>query len=339
MFGRRLTVLAAMSMLGAAAQFAPAATAAAAQSGWHWTKPYTVPGRGIDSINGLACPTTSLCVAVSSNKVLWTTKPNGKRSAWKHVALESSTQNGQVGVILDDVTCPSARFCLAADDLGNGFVTSHPTGGKSAWHEYAVDQIEILSVDCSSATLCAALDYYGNALTTTQPNGGAWHYVAIAGSAPDLTDVSCAGPKLCAAVEFDKHVFVTTNPGAATPKWHAINVGGPGWSGVACAGGKCVAVGGSSKGVIGVSTHPAAGKSAWKHFTVPEVQQGVDCATAKSCLSIGGSGRSSTTSTGKASAWHAAGIPGTGSEIAVSCPGPKHCFVGTSTTQFIHGAR
>lgn len=319
----------------------PLAAADAAGPSWHWTKPYTIPGK-IDSINGLSCPSLSLCVAVSSNKLLWTTKPTAGASHWKNVALEPSSQpDVQGGVILDDVSCPTTTFCAAVDDIGNVFTTTHPTGGKAQWHKRQVDNIEMLTIDCASATMCAALDYYGNALTSSNPAAGPWSSVKIsATNGAAYYSVSCPSKSLCAAVESDGKIAYTTSPGAAAPTWHIAKVGGPGWMAIACAtAAHCVATG--SGGVIGVSNNPAGGVKTWHRTTVHPASFGlskVDCPTPSFCMAVGANDWFSTSPAAKASHWHQATVA-SGSQTAVSCPTAKHCFVGTATTEFIRGAR
>jgi hypothetical protein len=275
-------------------------------TGWKWAKSYHVKHLApVDA--GLACPTKKLCVAVGNNRVLWSTDPTNGSKTWHSVKLEpSSSPDVQGTIAFDGLSCPSAHFCAAVDDIGNVFTTTNPTGGKAAWHGATIDNIELLAVGCSGPKLCAALDYYGNALTSTAPLSGIWHSASLTTrSGASFYGVSCAGTSLCVAVEADGHIYRTTNPGAATPKWHATKVGKGAWNHVVCPSvHKCVAGGGyNGKDRIAVSTDPAS-----FCFALSDVWSAHPVA--------------------KTSAWHSTTLPTSNSQVEIGCPTAKLCLIG-----------
>ena len=345
----RLTIgraLAAAS-LAVAACVGPAALAqpnqrAATSAGWHWNASYHLPG-ATGGINGLACPSTSLCVAVSSTtKIYWTKKPSGARTNWKSARLEPANQPGVQGaVIFDDVSCPSAHFCAAVDDIGNVFYSTDPTGGRTTWHAVAIDSPSLQAISCASSHLCAALDSHGQVLTATNPSGP-WHTVRIiTGPAASYYDVSCAGVGTCVAVEANGRVYSTASADKVSPKWHSAKLGTMSWDGVSCASAhKCVVVGSGKSATVGVSKNPTGHAAAWRHTALGGGSFGfgkVDCPTGAFCLAIGGNTYLTNSAAAIASHWHKVKLPTNGSQTAVSCPTAKVCFVGTSTDEFIAG--
>jgi hypothetical protein len=318
---------------------APAATAAPVghNNGWHFAKPYRIPHLR-DAVNGLSCPTAKLCVAASSNRVFWTTNATGGKKTWKNAALEPLQQPGVVGgsVILDDVSCASAHLCAAVDNIGNAFVTSDPTGGKTRWQAVRISSIELLAVGCSSTGSCATVDDNGAVYSTTHP-AGTWTRGDVAlPSAASFYGVSCAGQSMCAAVGGSSKIATTVGPGGT--HWTLTNARGGGWDDIACpTTSRCVAVGGyPSGGKVAVSKHAA--KGGWKHAKLGRGGASkIDCASAASCFVL--SDYVSSHPAAKQSAWHSVTVPGVGSQTGVSCPDPKRCYIGTSTNQFTVGRR
>lgn len=310
---------------------APSDAAAPSAVGSHWK---TIHG---DTTNGIACPTTKLCVGVDGNKVTWTTNPTSGKPHWKHVALEPYSQPDVIGsVILNAVTCANAHFCLIGDDIGNTFATTAPTGGKSAWHKAEIDNTEIEGLSCTSSSFCAALDYSGNALTSTDPDSPtpSWSPVFLAsdqGGDPPI--VSCAGRSVCAAVEEGSEIYYTTNASAAPAKWKHVKLPSHGWDGVSCpTTSHCVAVGTLDFAPkVAVTNNLAAGKHSWKVAKVHNGSGGglaqVDCATKSFCFAI--SDMFTSHAAAKASAWHRVTAPSSGSQTGVSCPTTKWCFIAT----------
>jgi hypothetical protein len=318
------------------------AAAAHSSGGWTWKRTHA------DAANGLACPTTKLCVGIDGNKVAWTTDPSAAMPRWKRTGLERRfPQPVQGGVILDALSCPTAGFCITADNLGNTFATTDPTGGKRAWHEVAVDGIEILRIGCASASLCAALDYSGNVLTSTDPGSATpiWRSVHLTTMmSAEFYGVSCAGQSLCAAVEGSAKIYTTSNANAASPTWHHVKVPSHGWDGVSCpTAGRCIAVGTFDFGdKVAVSKDPRVAKPSWKVAKLHgsgdfSGLSRIDCATRSFCFAMGD--LFTTHVAAMRSAWHGTKLPTMSSQTEVSCPTTLRCFVATSTDDLLAGRR
>jgi hypothetical protein len=291
-----------------------------------------------DTTNGIACPSTKLCVGIDGNKVTWTTNPTAGKPKWKHAALEPSSQPTITtsGVILDALSCSGPKFCLISDDLGNTFATTNPTGGKRAWHIADVNSIEILGLSCASPSLCAGIDYYGNALISTDPGAASptWSTVFLAANHDeDPPVVSCVGRSVCAAVMGSSRIFYTTDATAASAKWKHVSLPGRGgWDGVSCPTiTHCVAVGALDFGSrVAVSDNLSAGQHSWKTTKVRAGDFGlsnVDCATKSFCFAL--TDVYSTHAVAKKSAWHRLTAPNQNSQTDVSCVNSSWCFVST----------
>jgi hypothetical protein len=304
--------------------------------GWTWK---VHPG---DVSDGIACPTTKLCVGAQDGPdVRWTKNPTANKPHWSAARIASSTS------ILTAISCPTSHFCLATDDEGDTFSSTNPTGGRSAWHEADIDQIELLAVSCSSPSLCAGVDYYGNALVSTDPGapGPSWHSTSLEPmNGQVVQQVSCAGHSVCAIVVGDKKIYYTTSASAATPRWQHVTLPGHGWDGIACpTASKCVAVGTIDfNAKVAVTTRLAGGRHTWKLASFKRGASNfglynVDCASASHCFAIGN--LSTTHLAAKTSAWRSTTIKGIGSETDVSCATPKWCFISDSVNDFIAGHR
>jgi hypothetical protein len=116
-------------------------------------------------LNGVSCPSVSLCVAVDLfGNALTSTNPTGGASAWTVTPIDS---------YLYGVSCPSVSLCVAVGAGGNVTSSTDPTGGSGAWTETQVEGNNILSgVSCPSASLCVAVDNAGNVVVGTSPGGG-----------------------------------------------------------------------------------------------------------------------------------------------------------------------
>ena len=252
-----------------------AASAPAQAARVSWSRPYEVPGLTA-AVDGLACPTTSLCLAISSNELFWSTRPSS-RSSWHHQALEALTspfvEGGTIG--LTGLACASASFCVAVDNIGNAFTSTNPTGGASAWRLETIDNDTVAalqSVGCAADEVCAALSYTGSAFTSAA--AGAWSRASVFNTpnGADFYGAACASAtagSACAAVAAGNRIVYTADPAAPTPTWHSAKLArGYELDGITCASASlCVAVGGyDNANQLAVSRRPAAG--AWSALTL-----------------------------------------------------------------------
>lgn len=157
-----------------------------------WKKGATIVD---DFLQGLSCPSKSLCVAGGQGGVDWTTDVTNPSGAW------TFQQRSETGAI-DAVSCPSTRLCLAVPDLtadgNNDIITTAPTSGK--WRKTPIGSGYLT---CASTSLCVAAAYPGQSVwATTHPTRGkkSWFFTRIKRSSDLLRSVSCASTSFCVAV-------------------------------------------------------------------------------------------------------------------------------------------
>jgi DNA-binding beta-propeller fold protein YncE len=117
---------------------------------------------GSSALNGIACTSTTSCVAVdgSGNALKLTIESSGKATAAKH-DIDGTTS-------LTAVACSGTTTCVAVDSAGNIFVSKN--SGETWTKEYALGD-KLTSVSCVSTSLCATVDTAGN-VTAFNPAGG-----------------------------------------------------------------------------------------------------------------------------------------------------------------------
>ncbi len=169
---------------------------------WHAFEQTATP----QPLQGIACPSSGLCVAVDGHgNAATTATPAAGGWSLNHVAPAFSR-----------VVCSSATLCLGLS--GGSLVTStDPTSGS--WSTpAALDSVALNDVACPSSTSCVAVDSAGNALTTDNPSGAAAAWISTPVAAgDDLTGVSCPSAHLCLAVGQSGTAFTTTDMAHWTP--------------------------------------------------------------------------------------------------------------------------
>ena len=157
-------------------------------------------------IDGVSCPSASLCVVVDEIGDTFTSTDPTNAAAW------SQTATG----VPDDVSCPSVLLCVA---VGNGkIVTStDPTGGQAAWSSAPAANGGLASLACGSPNLCVA-DTGTQLLTSTDPAGGAATWMATTPRASGLP-IACAGTELCAMADISGKIAVTRDPAAGSASY------------------------------------------------------------------------------------------------------------------------
>jgi hypothetical protein len=279
---------------------------------------------GAYDLDGVSCPSVSLCVAVDDlGDVVTSTDPTGGASAW-------SVTDADGAYDLDGVSCPSSSLCVAVDDLGDVVTSTNPTGGARAWTVAAVDGSNALGrVSCPSVSLCVAVDQAGDVVTSTNPTGGtsAWTATNVDGST-ELSGASCPSVSLCVAVDIHGDVVTSTNPTGGAGAWTVTNVDGSNFlDGVACPSSSlCVAL---SAGNMATSTDPTGGAGAWTVTAVDGTNylDGVSCPSSSLCVAVDSSGNviTSTNPTGGAGAWTVTDVDGSHFLDGVSCPSSGLC--------------
>ena len=115
--------------------------------------------------------TLQTTTAVPTTGAPATTAVTAKSTPHWHAAIFAAETGGILSV-----SCPSARLCIAVDTGGHAFVSTDPTGGRSAWKWVTVPGASsgFGAVSCPEVKLCVAIAQ-DNVLTTTDPTGGPPH--------------------------------------------------------------------------------------------------------------------------------------------------------------------
>lgn len=126
---------------------------------WHRTRR---PGKG-RLLSEISCPTTHFCVAVGDG-IVTSVDPTGGNRAW-HRIPEPHVNTQSRG--LTGIACRSRHLCVAADETGLVFVSTHPTGGVGAWHVRRIHRLPRVFADTqvsfahSRSPLCLVVDQRG----------------------------------------------------------------------------------------------------------------------------------------------------------------------------------
>jgi hypothetical protein len=263
-----------------------------------------------EGFTAVSCPSIELCVAVGQGGVIATSiDPAGGADAWALANVVAPGDLEAQGGDLEAVSCASVSLCVATDNHGDVWTSTHPTGGASAWIKTNVDGSHILSgVSCPTESLCVAVDYNGgDVVTSTDPAGGvgAW---TVTGIDPGhmLFDVSCSYESLCVATDDYGNALTSTDPTGGASAWSSAHVSGGLIEHVSCASwGFCVAMNGSE---AITSTEPPGGAGAWRSTPIETVNRSLDaasCPAANLCVLVdsGSEVITATDPVGGAGAW------------------------------------
>ena len=299
----------------------------------------TAAGHGGIPLDGLSCPTVSLCVAVDINGNALVTSTPGRPGHWRRFAIDSAP--------VDAVSCATARFCATVDDDGAVETSTDPAGGPSAWSKVTIrpeipfgltsTPVAFPAISCPSAGLCVTGDGYPREIiTTTDPRGGpaAWRDDVGIGrrySADGLVSASCASTRFCATLS-DTGVYTSTAPTGNRSTKLAIDES---LEAIACGSRSlCVAVVGgqsSANGIGGLwrSTDPAARHPRWVPVLADLHEQfAVTCVGNSLCVATDSAGQVSMSrraATAPAVSWQTRRVDGRRVLAGVSCPTVSLC--------------
>ena len=201
----------------------------------------------------ITCPTTSVCLVVSGDGVLYSSSdPSGGSAAWN-----SEAQLGDIR----SISCPSSTFCAIANQEGEVLTTSDPLGGVSAWgHSFTEPDKEgrkspLGSLSCSSESFCVAANEEGEVFWSTSPSIGTSSWQGAWIDNAELS-VSCASSSFCVAVDSRGRFLSSSAPTQGLNGWSGpefVDPGG-GVENVVCPSEEfCLAVDGDGRVVRGLS--------------------------------------------------------------------------------------
>lgn len=302
------------------------------------------------NLDGVSCPTPSLCVTVGSEHTLaFSQTPTGGTSAWhvvhptagpsKNCAEEEQVTGEpcyEIGSRLQAVSCASQSLCVAVTYEGFIYASTEPTGGSSSWVPTLINEpgghgaIHLAAVSCPSPSLCVAVSggvtNSGKVLTSTDPTSGNWQVTQLDGSL-DLSGVSCSTPSLCVAVTREGRILVSTNPTGGVGAWRSAgSPGGPGdLEGVSCVS-TVLCVAGNQTGNVLASTNPTGvNGGSWNETKAGGSSQitGLSCPTASDCVAVDNNGDvlASADPTGGPGSWHFENLVPFGEPAEFEAPG------------------
>jgi hypothetical protein len=229
----------------------------------------------------LAAAAASAAVSATSGPIKW-----GKRVV--------VYPGGTTFDALKGVSCPTKTLCATVGGSPpHVFVSTHPTGGASAWFTAkASDANSLRAVSCVP-TLCVAVDSHGGIVYSTHPSSKTktWSGPTTIDGVNTLDSISCPSAHLCVAGDSAGQVITSTDPTGGPAKWSPAFVDSVAFANIdaiSCPKTSfCVAV--DNKGNSLSSTHPTGGAPAWKfHAGVDSTNalEAVSCPSTKLCVAV-----------------------------------------------------
>jgi hypothetical protein len=285
-----------------------------------------------EDLDGISCPSTSLCVAVSTitlpmsasqGDVYYSTTPT--TGGWTHQTAADTHS-------FEAISCPSASLCVAADVDGN-ILYATSFSSTPTWTSVQADPSSppsgfgLSGISCvtSGSTTCVAVDDVGNVIESANPTVTADWVVESNVDSNSFEAVACATAALCVASDNSGNVYSSTTP-ATQSSWAAALVdASTAIYGASCpTSGLCVAV--DSKGNVLTQTSPPSG--AW---TITNLDSNslaaVSCASSGLCVAVDNDGNAwiSTDPTGGSGDWTEKQIDSTNVLTSVSCSSTTLC--------------
>ena len=291
--------------------------------------------------------------------VTWVGAASAQPLKWSSPMLIENQPPFGVSDSVDLVSCPTARFCLAAERhiapyLGGVEVSQAPADGISAWRYESLDGAGAFgtpeALSCASVHLCVELVSTPSGMVTvssTSPSRGSGHWVAD--GAPRLASLACPTRGLCVGypcgedcvgypewVARRQGIWVTTKPRAGRAAWRLTSFANRHEAVVAitCRGARvCVAVANEGGHDVVLSTrNPTGGRRAWRQATLPlssptaPSDTGVACASADLCMVSDENGEvyTSTDPVARRPRWTRTTVADAGA--SVSCPTTRFCL-------------
>ena len=329
-------------------------------SGWGVQAISEPSGATESDLEGIGCPTQSLCVAVgqyrdaSNNSLSLVESWNG--STWS--VQSTPNPSGSTYNQLDGVSCSTATQCTA---VGSGFAEAW-NGSTWTLQTIAIPHPNtgipvLLGVSCRSG-ICAAVGYYyvGGVQTLVDEiwDGQKWVLQSLSISNPNdsssLSAVSCKGSNACMAAGSFHNSFYSQNHSLAESfslVWQQQSFTSPGASiaggvsDVSCATTKFCAAVGSFETSTDFETYVDTWDGLqWNVGTVPNPSttnlSAVSCSGPKACTAVGNGGNAGTGYVTLAERWNGTtwtaqttpnqSTTGQGTYFTgVSCPTGKFC--------------
>ncbi len=147
-----------------------------------------LPG-SISSINSISCPSSSDCLAVSSNGEILLTSSFG--STWNLDTANLTDEAGYFGV-----SCASVTTCYLVGENSLGLFEGAYTGNFGVtWSGFTIDNsTDYLAIDCINSFDCLASgqNSLGGFIAYTTNGGISFSQATLSGNVEEITSISCA---------------------------------------------------------------------------------------------------------------------------------------------------
>jgi len=234
-----------------------------------------------------------------------------------------------IGGTVTGLSCPTATFCAAVDDVGQIVIFD----GANWTVPAVIDSVAALeSISCPSATFCVAVDQAGEYLTYTS---GTWSAPTAVPGAVVLSAVSCTSSTFCAAVgvgdgfTFDGSTW-THYSAIDTFTLHSLNS-------ISCVSPTfCVAVGykGAETAFNGSAWSATQNIDGGAAATVTDVS----CASTSFCVATASDGTNNPIVYNGTTWDNSQTVSGGVGFNAVSCTSPSFCMVGGTNVSTYNGS-
>ena len=307
-----------------------------------WTVAGVIPAGSGAAFAGVACSSSTLCVAPLVDGRVATITPGA-------TTLSSGPVDPSGFVAGEGVACRQHGPCLIPDRTPGLATVTLGAADPTATIAPGLGVPSITGLACPSRRLCVATDGAGAILRTPTPGGPAigWLRTEQPSAGAGLLSLACPSARLCVAGGVDDEMLTSTAPGTGR-RWRRLSLPFS-YRGVddgedpddinalACPATRlCVAIAAadpsdgypSQTGLI-ASARPAGSASTWKDLRVPAAG-GLACASARLC--VAGSTRRgrivvSTHPDRGRRAWPTLTI-GTTAIESVACPTARLCVAG-----------
>lgn len=306
-----------------------------------WTVRRGVSPSGLD---GISCPSASLCVAFNSTTgtVFTSTNPaSGASSQWSAKVIAAHREVGS-DPVLNQVSCPSSQLCAAVDVYGDVLSSRDPAAGSAArWVTQQIvpnNQDFLTGISCVSDSLCVAVGELGYVYTSHDLGDGAtatWTVsnFGFAGSTKvsGFDGVSCAAPSACVGIDsLSGTVATSSNPGASS-SWTFQRVSN--LVDISCpTSGLCAGI--DSDGHAWLTSDAFRAPSANWAAVLVAADPGLDaisCPSAQLCIATSGSSPTIWTSTDPSrlqnAGWSSSAIGIAGNFTGIACASTSFCAI------------
>ena len=288
----------------------------------------TVQGMGLRSGGQIACVTSLLCVATDTlGDSIATANPRAPTPSWFDQSMISPPYHPSSTAL----SCPTAKWCASANDLGSVFVSTSPT--KGSWTSQRIEWTSpIRSIACQPGGQCLAADRGGDVIWRTGLTGQ-WTSRSITSSA--IIATSCPSTQLCIVATMSNAILWSTNPFTSNPTWQTtLFPSTVGFVSLSCAS-TTLCVGIDEDDNAWTSTSPASTSPSWTSSLLNSQESSpisaLDCVAPSSCVASDFSGVILTsTNPAKTLSWTRSAATTSAGIESISCSSATWCMAGGS---------